>query len=78
MTTARGSAVRMTTGRGDDGDDAGSPRRPGDDEYDRGDDGKLPRTGTTLARLGAGVTLLGRGHCSASSRLAPQEGMIRH
>lgn len=46
-------------GRGDDGGDA--PRGGQDDEDDRGDDGKLPRTGTTLAGLGAGVTLLGAG-----------------
>jgi hypothetical protein len=55
-------------GRGDDSDDGSSDdddARGGSDDSDddRGgsDDGTLPRTGATLAGLGAGVTLLGAG-----------------
>ena len=44
-----------------DGNDDDAPRGGQDDEDDRGGGGDLPRTGATLAGLGAGVTLLGAG-----------------
>jgi len=59
---------RGDDGRGDGGQDDGdsgdrddAPRGGQDDEGDRDEDGQLPRTGATLAGLGAGVTLLGAG-----------------
>lgn len=51
---------RDDDGQGD-GNDDDAPRGGQDDEDDRGDGGDLPRTGATLAGLGAGVTLLGAG-----------------